>query len=287
MTNSEPCGLCSGEGCDTCNHAGTDVPQSAYEVCRCGHPPHEYPCRVLVASRTTKHHFHRECGCLVGVDGEEGDGALMAMLLNNIQRTGVTTICVSVADARRMLNWREHFDVVQIYKDEVAATHKLLDEAEAWSAEHGEELAEFRAWRVGAEAEIIALRAAVVLPENCPSDEDITEALACSGVDHEGCSGVLANAVRAFRVEIAALRSGLDAASGEVARLRDKDNKSRNTNYFHAAERARSIRSRLRFVDGLVGFLGSGENARGRFPKNLTELNDDLREFAHFPKRDK
>ena len=36
----------------------------------------------------------------------------------------------------------------------------------------------------------------------------------------------------------------------------------------------------LAFADGFVGFIGGGENERGRFPENLSELNDDLREFV-------
>lgn len=33
------------------------------------------------------------------------------------------------------------------------------------------------------------------------------------------------------------------------------------------------------FIDGFVAFIGNGENKAGRFPANLTELNDALREF--------
>lgn len=32
-------------------------------------------------------------------------------------------------------------------------------------------------------------------------------------------------------------------------------------------------------LDGLVGFIGSGENSRGQFPTSLTELNADCCEF--------
>jgi len=32
--------------------------------------------------------------------------------------------------------------------------------------------------------------------------------------------------------------------------------------------------------DGFIAFIGNGEQSRGRFPTNLSELNDDCREFA-------
>lgn len=92
-------------------------------------------------------------------DGEEGDGALLAMLLNNIQRPGVTTICVSVEDARRMLNWREQFDVVRYDRMDahlenqrriamVVYNNLAIDDPEAldtWFAEFRKFFASYRA----------------------------------------------------------------------------------------------------------------------------------------------
>ncbi len=63
---------------------------------------------------------------------------------------------------------RTNYEIFQDYKDEVAATHKLLDEADAWNEEHGAELADLRAWRVGAEASLVAKQDAL---ECCPTEK--------------------------------------------------------------------------------------------------------------------
>jgi hypothetical protein len=35
-----------------------------------------------------------------------------------------------------------------------------------------------------------------------------------------------------------------------------------------------------------IAFIGSGYNARGQFPRNLSELSDDCLEFAAIPTND-
>jgi hypothetical protein len=42
-----------------------------------------------------------------------------------------------------------------------------------------------------------------------------------------------------------------------------------------------SDKRRNEVLQGFIGFIGSGENSRGRFPKTLTELSDDARDYVN------
>lgn len=49
-------------------------------------------------------------------------------------------------------------------------------------------------------------------------------------------------------------------------------------------QRPLSDERRDQVLQGFIGFLGSGENSRGRFPLTLTELSDDARDYVNIGK---
>ena len=53
------------------------------------------------------------------------------------------------------------------------------------------------------------------------------------------------------------------------------------TRELQAAPRAESEAKLAKTTGGFVAFIGCGDNTRGRFPVNLTELNADYEEWSH------